>query len=126
MSAEIPASSPSPERREHTEPLTKEELRQLGHLVRVAMERDDLDEIVRQHEVETGVTNPNQHGKGLFIGQGDVPMDDASVYRSVDARAVHDLAESGVVRGAYTATEGTRANTSSHATFWNNGETGKS
>lgn len=125
MTAEVPYDQRSSERNEHLRPLTTEELRHLGHLTRIAMGRDDLDEMARQHVEMTGASNPNQHGKGLFIGKGDVPMSDENVYRSVDKRAIHDLAESGIVRGAFTATAGERASTSGHATYWNNGENGR-
>ena len=46
-----------------------------------------------------------------------------SVYRQMDANGVNDLAESGIVRGAYTA--GKRSKTSGHTTYWNNGESGQ-
>lgn len=115
----------TPERAERSGRLNTEELRQLGHLCAQVMERDDLEEAAQHHIESTGVSNPNKHGKGLFVGEGDVPMLDENVYRSVDIRAIDDLIESGVVRGAYTATEGKRASTKGHSTYWNNGEAGK-
>ena len=127
MSAEIPEHQPPQQEREKLhEALSVQELRELGHLCAVAMERDDLDAVAAEHEATTGLQNPNKHSEGLFVGEGDVPMSDSSVYRAVDARGVRDLAEAGVVRGAYTATEGSRANTSGHSTFWNNGKEGVS
>ncbi len=126
MSSEILPSQPSaPERAEHLRPLAVEDLQQLGHLCRIAMERDDLDQVALEHEQMTGKSNPNKLADGLFIGQGDVPMSADNVYRSADVRAIQDLAEAGAVRGAYTATEGTRANTSGHSTYWNKGKDGR-
>ena len=124
MSAEHFTHQPSPETRKGSERLSKEELQQLGHLCRIAMERDDLDQVALEHVEMTGVENPNQHGKGFFVGEGDVPMTSDNVYRQVHQAAIEDLAETGVVRGLYTATNGERAQTSSHATYWNNGKDG--
>lgn len=101
------------------------ELAHLGALVVEASLRDSLQSVAAEHAEMTGVENPNIHGKGLFIGKGEVPMSDESVYRSVQEPAVEDLAASGVVRGARTAGAG-QINTSGHATYWNNGEAGKS
>lgn len=117
--------TPSPEQKRSSESLTSDELRHLGHLCRLAAERDDLDQVAQAHVEMTGVGNPNQHGKGFFVGEGDVPMSSDNVYRQVHAAAIEDLAEAGVVRGQYTATNGERAQTSSHATYWHNGEDGR-
>lgn len=126
MSAETLPSQPSvPERAEHLRPLSTEALVQLGHVCRLAMERDDLDEVARQHEEITGTTNPNKLANGLFIGEGQVPMSNDNVYRSVDRRAIDDFVVRGLVAGAKTATNGERGNTSGHATFWNKGIEGK-
>lgn len=100
------------------------ELAHLGALVMEAAMRDDLGAAVEKHVQNTGVENPNVHGKGLFIGKGEVPMSNENVYRSVTEPAVEDLGASGVVRGARTAGM-TQVNTSGHTTYWNNGETGK-
>lgn len=121
MSMERPTFHPKPEVKEHLRPLTEADRRQLGNLVRIAMERDDLDAAVATQVETTGVTNPNVLHQGLFIGEGELPMSEDKVYRSVDRRAIEDLAESGVVRGAFTATEGQRANTTGHSTHWNKG-----
>lgn len=121
MSAEQLQPHASRERRSAAELLSTEELRTLGHLCLVAMRRDDLDTVAEQHTEMTGVANPNKHGKGLFVGEGDVPMSSDNVYRQVHREAIEDMAEAGVVRGLYTATNGERAQTESHATYWNDG-----
>lgn len=124
MSLENIAPQPTPEIRSQPERFTKEELARLGHLARLAIERDDLDAVVDAHIELTGKQNPNQHGKGFFVGEGDVPMSADNVYRQVHASAIEDLAETGVVRGQYTATNGEHAQTSSHATYWHDGKEG--
>jgi|GEM_PF-1974447 len=101
------------------------ELLALGTKCLEAAQRDDLEAVAADHALMTGKDNPNAHSPGLFVGEGEVPMSADSVYRSVDVRAIHDLAESGVVRGAYTATGGERAQTSGHTTFWNDGNPDK-
>ncbi len=121
MSAEQPSPRKSPERRRASELLTTEELRSLGHLCLIAMQRDDLDKAADEHTEMTGIASPNKHGKGLFIGEGDVPMSSDNVYRQVHRQAIEDMAEAGVVRGLYTATNGERAQTETHATYWNDG-----
>lgn len=81
----------------------------------------------QEQAAKTGVENPNRHSKGLFIGDpaDGVPMHENSAYRAVDIRAIVDLIDSGVVRGAYTATGGERSQTESHATHWSDGEEGR-
>lgn len=84
-----------------------------------------VDELI----ANTGVKNPNRHSQGFFIDADDpidgVPMHEQNAYRAVDVRAIVDLIDSGVVRGAYTATGGERAQTKSHATYWSDGEEGR-
>ena len=87
------------------------------------------DLVVRAEEqaARTGVENPNSHSKGLFIGDPEdgVPMHENSAYRTVDIRAIVDLIDTGVVRGAYTATGGERSQTESHTAHWSDGEEGR-
>ncbi len=108
-------------------PLSKEELLIIGGEVLLAMQRTDLQDVSKEHIEKTGKTNPNSVSPGMFIGKPDISIttEDDKAYRSIDRRAIKDLAETGVVRGAYTATEGERANTKSNTTYWSAGSAGK-
>lgn len=100
------------------------ELAHLGALIMEASRRSDLIVVEADHVEQTGVKNPNSYAPNqLRIGEQAVPESDHNVYRQVTESGVQDLAESGIVRGAYTA--GKKAKTSSHTTYWNRGETGK-
>lgn len=77
------------------------------------------------HVVVTGKQNPNAAGNGLFIGPGEVPMSGDSDYRNVDGRGIADLIDSGIVRGAFTATDGQRSSTEGHTVYWYKGEEGR-
>lgn len=101
------------------------ELAHLGALVIEAALRQDLEQVAAEHVERTGVENPNSHADNrLRVGQGAVAESSDGVYRQIDQNGILDLAESGIVRGAYTA--GKRSKTSGHTTYWTNGETGKS
>jgi len=101
------------------------DLAHLGALITAAAMREDLAGTVSQHKRDSGVGNPNSIGRGLFVGKGEVPMDDNKVYRSVTELAALDLAQSSVVRGAKLAgVEGSKTN--GNTTYWSNGEAGKS
>lgn len=87
----------------------------------------NLAACAEEQMTRTGVENPNSHSKGLFIGDPEdgVPMHENSAYRTVDIRAIVDLIDTGVVRGAYTATGGERSQTESHTAHWSDGEEGR-
>ncbi|HWB39134.1 MAG TPA: hypothetical protein VG604_02715 [Candidatus Saccharimonadales bacterium] len=120
MPAEV--APDSPEAPAHP---TADQLLGLGTKCLEASQRDDLEAVAAAHAEKTGKDNPNSHRTGFFTGEGELPMSADSVYRSVDVRGIEDLAESGVVRGAYTATDGERAQTSGHTTYWNPGNPDK-
>jgi len=105
------------------QPIDRVELIELGHQVLESVATLDLDDAVRQEIDLSGVMNPNQISDGIFLSgiKGKVPMRDRHVYRSVDRRAVDDLIATGIVRGAYTATDGARSSTAGHSTFWSKG-----
>lgn len=102
------------------------EIQELSNDLRAARDKN-LVACAEEQTVRTGVENPNSHSKGLFIGDPEdgVPMHENSAYRTVDVRAIVDLIDSGVVRGAYTATGGERSQTESHTTHWSDGEEGR-
>lgn len=100
------------------------EIAHLGALVMDAAMRPDLGTVAADHVERTGVSSPNSYAPNqLRIGEQVVPESSENVYRQVTQAGVEDLADSGVVRGAYSA--GKRAKTSSHTTYWNTGEDGK-
>lgn len=100
---------------------------QLAHLAARVVEaamRGDLVEVAKAHIERTGVDNPNSYGKNDFrIGEPVVQERGDAVYRSVNERAIEDLGDSGIVRGAMSA--GKKANTSGHTTYWHRGEDDK-
>jgi len=102
------------------------EIQELSNDLQATRDKD-LAACAEEQTAHTGVENPNSHSKGLFIGDpaDGVPMHENSAYRTVDVRAIVDLIDSGVVRGAYTATGGERSQTESHTTHWSDGEEGR-
>ena len=107
--------------------LTLEELDDIGGDLIRTIRREDLLNSVTEHKERTGVDNPNSHSRGLFFGEGPtdgVAMSEQNAYRSVDVRAIVDLIDSGVVRGAYTASGGEHAQTEGHTTHWSDGVEG--
>ncbi len=108
------------------QPLTLEELRVIGDEVINASQLIDFKRVVDQHVAATGVENPNSVRPGLFVGKPEVgvPLSGDNAYRSIDRRALEDLAATGVVRGSFTATDGERANTKSHTAYWSLGKEG--
>lgn len=101
------------------------EIAHLGALVTEAALRDDLEEVVASEHVERpGVQNPNDFAPNrLRIGEQLIPESSENIYRMVTEDGVEDLAETGIVRGAFTA--GKRAKTTGHTAYWNKGEDGK-
>ena len=119
----MPEFAPQPDQNEVLR-IHDKEIAHLGALVTEAAMRQDLGVAAQLHAETTGVVSPNSFAPNILrVGEQVVPESDGNVYRQVDANGVEDLAESGVVRGAYTA--GKRAKTSGHTTYWNAGETGK-
>jgi hypothetical protein len=124
----MPEFAPQPDHREmnvasdESLRINNSELAHLGALVVEAALRKDLTDVAQQHVEQTGKQHTNTHTRGLFVGRGEIPMSGDNIYRSVNEKGVVDLAQSGVVRGQYTATEGLRSNTNGHhATFWSDG-----
>lgn len=100
----------------------------LAHLaalvVETSMRGGDLVAVAQAHVSRTGVEYPNSYAPNkLRIGAQVVPERSDSVYRQVTERAVDDLAQSGVVRGAKTALG--EGKTSGDTVYWNRGEDGK-
>lgn len=125
MSAENPFHPPHVETRASHESLSRETLQEVATAFREAAVRSDLDEVIDAHVSATGKLNPNAAGEGFFVGLGELPMSGESDYRNVDERAIADLIDTGVVRGAFTATEGKRSNTEGHTVYWFRGEEGR-
>src|SRR5574344_2467127 len=75
--------------------------------------------------------NPNQHGKGIFIGTGNLPMSDESVYRHVGPSAIVDLMINGFVRnkreaaGALDIPGKNGFGTEGAGVYWNDGDSNK-
>lgn len=100
----------------------------LAHLaalvIEASMRGDDLVAVAQSHVDRTGVAYPNSYAPNkLRVGEQVVPENDNSVYRQVTERAIDDLIESGVVRGAKTALG--EGKTSGDTVYWNRGEDGK-
>src|SRR4051812_22720062 len=84
-----------------------EQLYALGDLCLQAAVELDLESVTAAHIAMTGRDNPNEIAREFFVpGQAGPVMSADHAYRSVDVRAIEDLAESGIVRGAFTATNG--------------------
>ncbi len=99
----------------------------LAHLAALVVEasmRGDLVAVAQTHVNRTGVAFPNSYAPNrLRVGEQVVVENGNSVYRQVTERAIDDLAESGVVRGAKTALG--EGKTSGDTVYWNQGEDGK-
>ena len=76
--------------------------------------------------------NPNSHAKGTFFGNGNLPMDDNSIYRHVGPSAIVDLMQVGFVRNKREAADaldipGKKGfGTSGAVVYWNDGDSSKS
>jgi len=128
MTNETLPHAPTPERKSHLEQLTREELTEIGGLVIAAANRPDLEKVVEEHIELTSQVHTNMHRPDPFHLQpreNAIAQEVGKSYRSVDARGIYDLVDSGVVRGARTATGGQRSSTTGHSTYWSDATEGR-
>src|SRR5574344_1084469 len=98
-------------------------------------ENHRVDSLEKNQEALKNATerngNPNQHGKGIFIGTGNLPMSDESVYRHVGPSAIVDLMINGFVRnkreaaGALDIPGKNGFGTEGAGVYWNDGDSNK-
>lgn len=103
--------------------LEAETLCELASALQESTQRKDLEDVVKEHVTRTAVVNPNSAEGSFLFSTGDIETHEGMIYRQVDAKAIVDLIESGVVRNRGTA-EGENAARWGDRVFWHNGRDG--